>query len=79
MPNLTFCTTAETAAGTTLYYEAPNLLSPSTLGVDPTVPVLPRCGRLLSMATVAAHFPWDWAVVCGRLEAKQGGTFPVPC
>lgn len=40
---------------------------------DPTVPVLPRCGRLLSMATVAAHFPWDWAVVCGRLEAKQGG------
>ena len=24
------------------------------------------------MATVAAHSPWDWAVVCGRMETKQG-------
>ena len=39
---------------------------------EPTTPEIPRCSRLLSLATVSALSPWDLAVTISRLEVKQG-------
>ena len=37
---------------------------------DSTVPELPRCSRLLSLATVTQQSPWDLVATFARLEGE---------
>ncbi|XP_064402948.1 uncharacterized protein LOC135348605 isoform X2 [Halichondria panicea] len=66
------CCMAVARGSTVLLYHTGRLI----LGLkDSSVPVVPRCSRLLSLSLVSGHTPWDLAVTCSRLEQEQGVGF----